>query len=558
MAISSSPRVSLAPYPRVHLSHYFERSARLWPGKVALIDSVSAAEYTFHDSWMAASRLARRLQDDGIGKDDRVAIFAPNSPEYVIAFHAILLAGATVTTLNPLYREREVGHQLGDSSPKAIFVTAAALPVVESVWSDGKVYNLEEAWQLAADAAGEHKPVSFDPVNDIAVLPYSSGTTGGPKGVMLTHFSVASNIRQTLASGLIDNFGILIDFLPFYHIYGMVVLMNAGLAAGATQVIMPRFDPQAFFELIARYKATNLFVAPPVMLALANLPAEAKVDFSSVRFVLSGAAPLAPDIARRVAERYGVTVLQGYGMTEASPVTHISLIGRDKLGSVGVLVSDTTQRVVDLDSGVDLGVGEVGELLVEGPQVMKGYWNNEQASAECLIIEDPAKPLDRGDGIKSDDPFALRSDAGPGDPLQLPRASESWRGRWLRTGDIVSMDEEGYITVHDRAKEMIKYKGYQIAPAELEALLIEHPAIVDAAVIPKADEEGGEAPKAYVVIKEGANLSAEEVQAFVAERVAPYKKVREVEFIDAIPKNPSGKILRRELIEKERARAPQV
>lgn len=526
MVTYASPRVSLAPYPEMHLSYYLEAMAKQKPNHVAFVDSVTGAEHTYRDTLQAASRLARQLQEDGVAKGDRIAIFAPNSTEYVVAFHAILLAGGTVTTMNPLYREREIEHQMRDSGAKAIFAAGTCKELAESVSGGRTVYTLDDAWLMAGSSPGEHKPVAIDPREDLAVLPYSSGTTGGPKGVMLTHYNVTSNIRQTIATGLVDGYSVLIDFLPFFHIYGMVVLMNAGIATGSKQVVMPRFEPEPFLRLIGQYGATNLFVAPPVMLALANLPETVPVDLSSVRFIMSGAAPLPVDVGRRVAERYEVTVLQGYGMTEASPVTHVSMIGRDKPGSVGPPVSDTTQKVVDMQSGAELGFDEIGELLVEGPQVMKGYLNNDAASAETLRVE------------------------------RSPEADEEpWKGRWLRTGDVVSMDEDGYVTIHDRAKEMIKYKGYQIAPAELEALLVEHPAVVDAAVIPKFDAESGEVPKAFVVLREGQSLTADEVASFVASRVAPYKKVREVEFIGAIPKNPSGKILRRELIEQERSKA---
>ncbi len=231
---------------------------------------------------------------------------------------------------------------------------------------------------------------------------------------------------------------------------------------------------------------------------------------------MSGAAPLPIDVARRVAEHYDVEVVQGYGMTEASPVTHISLLGQDKPGTVGPPVADTRQKVVDLATGEELGVGETGELLVQGPQVMAGYFNRPDATEETLLTD--------AEGV------------------------------WLRTGDIVTVDDDAYVTIRDRAKEMIKYKGYQIAPAELEALLIEHPDVADAAVIPKDSGNGmDEIPKAFVVRRAGAQLTAEDVMAYVEERVAPYKKVREVDFVEAIPKNPSGKILRRELKEKERA-----
>jgi acyl-CoA synthetase (AMP-forming)/AMP-acid ligase II len=294
----------------------------------------------------------------------------------------------------------------------------------------------------------------------------------------------------------------------------MGVLLLPSLAVGGTQVTLPAFEPTRFLEVVAEYRATNLFVVPPALLALANSDETATLD--SVRYVLSGAAPLPIEVARRVEQRFGVTVVQGYGMTEASPLTHSSMLGRSREGTVGPPVPDTRQKVVDLETGAPVAVGEVGELLVSGPQVMQGYFNRPDATAESIVEDD--------------------------------------EGRWLRTGDIVTVDDDGYVTIHDRAKEMIKYKGYQIAPAELEALIMEHPEVADVAVIPKqSGTADGEYPKAFVVRREGVSLDADGVMAWVAQRSAPYKKVREVEFVDAIPKNPSGKILRRELKARENA-----
>jgi 4-coumarate--CoA ligase len=427
-----------------------------------------------------------------------------------------LFAGGTVTTLNPLYTEREIGEQFGDSSPKIVFAGDATAAAARAVWGDKPGFHLtSEVWAMADGAAGDPYPVSFDPMTHLAVLPYSSGTTGVPKGVMLSHYNLTSNIRQTIATGLVDGYSTLVNFLPFFHIYGMAVLMIPALAVGATQVILPGFDPKRFLEVIAEHGATNLFMVPPAMLLLANSGAGA--DLSSVRFIMSGAAPLPIDVARRVAETYDVYVMQGYGMTEASPVTHITPIGRDKPGTVGPPVSDTRQKVVDLASGEEVAIGEIGELLVSGPQVMQGYFGRADATAESIV--------------------------------------EDADGRWLRTGDIVTVDDEGYVTIHDRAKEMIKYKGYQIAPAELEALIIEHPDVADAAVIPKdTGTADGEIPKAFVVRREGASVTEDEIKEHVAGKCAPYKKIREVEFCDAIPKTASGKILRRELKAAEKAK----
>jgi acyl-CoA synthetase (AMP-forming)/AMP-acid ligase II len=516
MPIQSSPRFSLSPYPVHPLTDDLIASAERTPGKVALIDGVTEATYTYAQVLEASRKLARALQDEGIEPGDRVGIVSPNSCEWVIAFWGSLFAGATVTTLNPLYTEREIGHQFGDSQPKAVFAAEATAEATRAVWGEAPGFHFtSDVWSLVKDAKGEPETVSVDPMTHLAVLPYSSGTTGAPKGVMLSHYNLTSNIRQTLGTGLIDGYSTLVNFLPFFHIYGMAVLMVPGLASGATQIVLPGFDPKRFLEVIHNYRATNLFMVPPAMLVLANSGAAA--DLSSVRFIMSGAAPLPIDVARRVADTYDVEVVQGYGMTEASPVTHISILGRNKPGTVGPPVADTKQKVVDLVSGAELPIGEVGELLVQGPQVMLGYFNRPDATEESIVDDDT--------------------------------------GRWLRTGDIVTVDEEGYVTIADRAKEMIKYKGYQIAPAELEAVLVEHPDIADAAVIPiDTGTVDGEIPKAFVVVREGASLTEEQVAEHVAGKVAPYKKVREIEFIDAIPKNPSGKILRRQLKEAERAK----
>ncbi len=512
-----SPRPSLAPYPELPVADLLAGAASTWPDEIALVDGISDAEYTFARVWEASRGVARALQDEGVEPGDRVGIVAPNSPEWVVAFHGALLAGATVTTLNPLYKEREIAHQFGDSTPKAVFVADATAETTRSVWGhDDRFHHPAEVWDLAAGAAGEPDAVAVDPMTDLAALPYSSGTTGAPKGVMLSHHNITSNVAQIRGTGLIPDRSVMIDFLPFFHIYGLTVLMLCGLASGSKQVVLPGFDPQRFVDLTIRHQATNLFVVPPALLALANMGDQLGADLSSVHYVMSGAAPLPIDVARRVEEHYDVEVVQGYGMTEASPVTHISLLGQDKPGTVGPPVADTRQKVVDLATGDELGIGETGELLVQGPQVMAGYFNRPDATAETLLTD--------AEGV------------------------------WLRTGDIVTVDDDAYVTIRDRAKEMIKYKGYQIAPAELEALLIEHPDIADAAVIPKDSGNGmDEIPKAFVVRREGAELSADDVMAYVEEKVAPYKKVREVDFVEAIPKNPSGKILRRELKEKERA-----
>jgi len=516
LTLFHSPWFSLEPYPEIALTDLLAPAAARYTGRPAFITH-EGEEHSFGKTWEACRRLGRFLQDNGLQKGDRVAILSANCPEYFLAFYGTLFAGGAVTTLNPLYKEREVLHQLEDCGASAVFAMRALQPLVQQVREHlpelRHVFAIEDAWQLAAEAPPDPLPVEFNPREDIAALPYSSGTTGLPKGVMLTHFNLVSNVRQTSTTGLGSGYSVYLDFLPYYHIYGMIVLMACGFASGIPQVVMPRFDPALCLELVQRHKITNLFAVPPALLALANFPNTDKYDTSSLAMIMSGAAPLPPEVAHAAGRALNTTVLQGYGMTETSPVTNVNPVTRIKEATVGPPIADTIEKVVSLDDARELGAGETGELLTFGPQVMKGYWQRPEESAETL----------------------------PG-------------GGWIRTGDIVQVDEEGYVSILDRKKEMIKYKGYQIAPAELEALLMEHPAVMDSAVIPKRDAESGEVPKAFVLLHEGREASAEEIMLFVEERVAPYKKVREIEFVAAIPKTPSGKILRRELIDQERAK----
>jgi acyl-CoA synthetase (AMP-forming)/AMP-acid ligase II len=349
-----------------------------------------------------------------------------------------------------------------------------------------------------------HVQVPIDPT-DIVTLPYSSGTTGLPKGVMLTHRNLVANILQVDATNhYLHDRDTTIAFLPFFHIYGMVVIGLVGLWSGATLVIMPKFDLETYLQLVEHHRATLLHVVPPVVVALAKHPAVEHRDFSSIRKLFSGAAPLAASTIEQCARRINCVLQQGYGLTETSPATHVTSDepSKNSCGSVGQLVSNTECRVVDPATGADVATGQDGEIWLRGPQVMRGYLNCPDATRATIDAEG-----------------------------------------WLHSGDIGHADSDGNFYVVDRLKELIKYKGMQVAPAELEALLLTHPAIADAAVVSLKDEEVGEIPRAFVVLK--APATADELIAFVAERVAAYKKIRRVDFIDAIPKSPSGKILRR-------------
>ena len=330
---------------------------------------------------------------------------------------------------------------------------------------------------------------------------------------MLTHHNLVANVAQTRAVEKLTERDVLIGILPFYHIYGMVVIMCGALRAGARVVTMPRFDIEEFLRLIQTHAVTTAYLVPPIVLALAKHPAVDQYDLSTLDNIMSGAAPLPEAVATACARRNDVLVRQGYGLTETSPVTHTNPRDREvRITSVGPPVPNTEFRIVDLSTMADVPTGELGEVWVRGPQVMKGYLNNVEATR--AMIDD--------DG-------------------------------WLHTGDIGRADDDGYLYVVDRVKELIKYKGYQVAPAELEAVVQSHPAVADVAVVPSPDDEAGEVPKAFVVVKPGATVTTDELLTFVAERVSPHKKIRRAELIDAIPKVPSGKILRRQLVERERA-----
>jgi len=486
----------------------------------ALVDGPSGRTISYGSLADRVRGLAAGLAGRGIGKGDVVAIYMPNLPEYALVFHGVCSAGAVNTTVNPLYTAGELAFQLRDSGAGMLVTVPAFLDTARE--AAGEVGGIElvvvgeaeGATPLAelVETVAEPPKVKLDPDRDLAVLPYSSGTTGLPKGVMLTHRNIVANVEQANARIGLGPGDVVIGSLPFFHIFGMTVIMNMGLRNGAKVVTMPRFDLDQFLELIERHRATHLFIVPPIALALAKHPAVEGRDLSSLRVVNSGAAPLGAELVEQVSERIGAVVMQGYGLTETSPVTHCNPIDpeRVKPGTIGPPLPDTECRLVDPDSGAELGAGERGELWIRGPQVMSGYLNNPEATA-ATIDEDG----------------------------------------WLHTGDVAVFDEDGYFQIVDRLKELIKYKGFQVPPAELEALLTSHPAVADAAVIGVPDEEAGELPKAFVVAED--ETSDEELLSYVAERVSPQKRIRLIERVDEIPKSPSGKILRRVLAEREAA-----
>lgn len=491
---------------------------------VALVDPATGEQTSYGRLRDQVLAVAGALAHRGAGVGTTVGLLCPNVPAFATVFHGILRAGATVTTVNSLSTAGEVEKQLRDAHATWLVTVTPLLPQARTAATaagiaDDHLVVLDgaEGHPSLRELIGEGHPapdVSFDPARHVAVLPYSSGTTGVSKAVMLSHRNLVANVEQSRAVITLTPDDRVLAVLPFFHIYGMTVLLNLALRQRASLVTMPRFDLTEFLRIVQDHRCTYLFVAPPIVVALAKHPLVDEYDLASVHTVLSGAAPLDGDVAELAGRRIGAHMLQGYGMTELSPVSHA--IPRDRadvpVSSVGIAVPNVTCRLLDTETGAEItergpdGRTLPGELLVKGPNVMLGYLGDPEATARTIDA----------DGF-------------------------------LHTGDVAVFHEGGWFSIVDRVKELIKYHGYQIAPAELEAVLLGHPQVMDAAVVGVRDDDGQEVPKAFVVAAPGSGLGPEEVIAFVAGQVAPYKKVRVVELVDAIPKSASGKILRREL-----------
>jgi len=525
---SQSPDVEI---PNVTVTSFILRRAERLASKPAIIEGPTGRTITYAALADAIRRVATALHRRGLRKGDVLAIYSHNVPEYAYAFNGAASLGGIVSTANPLYTAGELAKQLKDCGARFLVTAppyiekareAAAAAGVEEILVFGGDGERERRFEELLDVAADPPAVSIDPAEDIVVLPYSSGTTGLPKGVMLTHRNIVANLCQINGAQDFDGYqepDCILAVLPMFHIYGMVVILKLGLCNGATIVTMPRFDFEEFLATTQKYRITNLPIVPPIVLAMVKSPIVDKYDLSSVRLVFSGAAPLGEAQAQQLADRLHCQVRQGYGMTEASPVTHISPTRAGvpaKVGSAGRVVPNTEVTIVDpaLLKPV-AGPHSEGELWIRGPQIMKGYLNQPGETASCID-----------------------------------------KDGWYHTGDVGYFDEEGWFYIVDRTKELIKYKGMQVAPAELEALLLTHPAVLDCAVVRRPDEDAGEIPKAFVVLKpdsESRATSGDSIMAWIADRVAPHKRIRIVEFIDQIPKSPSGKILRRLLVDGVRA-----
>lgn len=521
--IFKSPHAPVS-IPEISITDFVLRQAEELGDKPALIDGPTGRTYTYHQLPELIRKLAAGLSAHGLRKGDVFAVYAPNLPEYFLAFHAVASLGAITTMAPPLFTAEELTKQLLDSDAKflltipQLIATASEAAQAAGIQKIFVVGDAEGAVSFTSllDNDGPAVAAKIDPHSDVAVLPYSSGTTGFPKGVMLTHRNLVAMLCQLEATESSTPNDTMICVVPMYHLYGLHVVVNQGLSQGATIVTLPRYELEQFLRILDQYKVTIAPLVPPLVLALAQSPQIDNYRLAALRLIHCGAATLADEIARACTARLGCEIRYGYGLTEVSPLSHASLANprKQKPGSVGYCLPNTECKIIDPVSGVELDADQQGEICVRGPQVMKGYWENSAATAEMINSEG-----------------------------------------WLRTGDVGYCDSTGQLFVVDRIKELIKTNGRQVAPAELEAILLSHASVADAAVIPTPDATSGEVPKAFVVSRgEKTDSTAAELMEFVAAHVAPYKRIRSVEFVDEIPKSPAGKILRRVLVERERNR----
>lgn len=536
-------------YPRKPLQQFLQEAAEQFPHNTAI--HFLGKELTYKEVYEQALKLASYLQQLGLEKGDRVSIMLPNCPQAVISYYAVLFAGGIVVQTNPLYTERELEYQLNDSGAKVIigldllypritkvkahtkiehviitsikdylpfpknvlypFVQKKQTGMIVRVKHEGDCHLFTKALSLAS---GKVKETDVDPIEDVALLQYTGGTTGFPKAAMLTHYNLTANTfmcTKWMYKCERGNESIL-GVLPFFHVYGMTAVMNLSIMERYKMILLPKFDVETTLKTIEKQRPTLFPGAPTIYIALLNHPNLKKYDLSSIKVCISGSAPLPVEVQEQFETVTGGKIIEGYGLTEASPVTHSNFIwdGKRIKGSIGVPWPDTEAMIVSLETGEKANVNEIGEIVVRGPQVMKGYWNRPEETAATL------------------------------------------RDGWLYTGDLGYMNEEGYFFVVDRKKDMIIASGYNVYPREVEEVLYEHPKVQEAVVIGVPDAYRGETVKAFVVIKEGETCTEEELDQFMRSKLAAYKVPRIYEFRKELPKTAVGKILRRTLVEEEK------
>ncbi len=539
-------------YPEVPLHQLLENSAQNYPNQPAIhylgetLTYQELSEYTDH--------FATALTKLGVKQGDRVALYLPNIPQYILSFYAVSKIGAINTAISPLYREREALRQINDSGAETLIFLDLLYPIVEAIKEKTKLKNLisanigeylptskriigsllravpkhkiptsahtHEFRQLLETTLPNPPDVQIDPKNDLVVLQYTGGTTGTPKAAMLTHYNLVSNAVSCAywfhgkdAPNQMTK-DVFLTVLPLFHIYGMTTAMNAPIYLAGKMVMLPRPEPVEILKAIQNQRVTVYCGVPTLYSMLIDHPDIKKYSLKTVKFCISGSAPLPPEVQKRFMELSGGALVEGYGLTESSPVTHCNPLDPTlktvKIGSIGLPWPDTDSKIVDVETGQkQLPVGQDGELIIKGPQIMKGYWNLQDETAAVL------------------------------------------RDGWLYTGDISKMDQDGYFYITDRKKDLIKYKGYSVYPREIEDVLHEHPAVKLCAVIGKPDKTAGEIPKAFIVLKEDTKATEDEIKEFVNAKVAPYKAIREIEFRTELPMTPVGKVLRRTLREEE-------
>jgi long-chain acyl-CoA synthetase len=562
---------TLAPYPEKPVWWLLEESARTYPDTVAVAFPIApmARRLTYRQLKEEAERFAGALVSLGIRKGDRVGLVLPNCPQYVVAYFAIQRLGAVVVGNNPLYTQREMTHQLTDAGIETLIVLDVLYPTVGKIRDQvglkqvvvteigdylgfpinklARVKQKREAqhqgqpwppvpadhevirWSdLMSRSTTELPPLQVDPVEDVAALVYTGGTTGLSKGAMLTHHNVVSNAIQTGAwfTDVRDGEEAIMAVLPFFHSYGMGAVMNVAISRAMKLILQPRFELELALKALEKEKATLFPGVPRIYIAINEAKETKDHDLSSIRACFSGAAPLPVAVAEKFEGITGGRLVEGYGLTETSPVTHINPIyGKRKFGTIGLPITDTDCKVVDLDDPEkEVPPGQEGELCIAGPQVMKGYWNRPDETADMIRVHK--------DGI-----------------------------RWLHTGDIAKVDEEGYFSIVDRKKDMILVSGFNVYPTDVEQVLYRHPKIKQVCVVGIPDDRTGEAVKAFVVLKEGQPASEEEFLQWARDPehgLTGYRAPKHVEFRDELPTTMVGKVLRRVLLDEERQKASQI